>query len=318
MPAKVTLYPARGASRHFILHEGQSPQAGRDPGNEFVVDDLRVSARHAIFEWTGRGWSLRDLGSKNGTFLTGSPATGQALQDEDWLSFGGLLARFEIVSEDDLHDLDSERARRLQTSVELQRDLARERDPRALLGRLLSSVISLTGAERGLILLIGPTGSLQAEVASGFAPAAAEDQFAGSLGAIERVLETGEAVVASDAANDSFLGKRASVLQLGIGTLACVPLKAEERLIGLVYVDGKKRGGTFTDLDLEILEALAANVSVVLSSLRIDREIRELLGGGGAALPEDRGFLDALGRRVAEIARNARAEPFARGSVPSP
>jgi len=51
-----------------------------------------------------------------------------------------------------------------------------------------------------------------------------------------------------------------------------------------------------------ILEALAANVSVVLSTLRIDREIREILGGSAANAPEERTFLDVLGRRVSEIA----------------
>src|SRR5947207_1352311 len=89
MAAKLTLYPARGASRHYILHDGETRQAGRDPAsNDFVFDDPRVSGSHARLEWTGRGWTLRDLGSKNGTFITGSPAAGTPLTDEDWVSFG--------------------------------------------------------------------------------------------------------------------------------------------------------------------------------------------------------------------------------------
>jgi hypothetical protein len=317
--AKLTLYPARGASRHFILRDGETRQAGRDPAaNDFVLDDPRVSGSHALLEWTGRGWTLRDLGSKNGTFVTGSPAAGTPLADEDWVSFGGLLARFELVSEEEVLALESDRARRLQTSVEILRELARERDPRALLERLLQSVLSLTGAERGFVLLIGPTGKLEAEVASGFSPGALGDRFEGSFGAIEHVLEMGESVVATDAANDPFLGKRPSVLELGIGTLACVPLSAENRRIGLIYVDGRKRSGTFTDLDLEILEALAANVSVVLSTVRMDREIREILGGSPGNAPEDRRFLDLLGQRVEEIARSSHPRAAPRGGLSSP
>ena len=319
MAAKLTLYPARGTSRHYILHDGETRQAGRDPAaNDFVFDDPRVSGSHARLEWTGRGWILSDLGSKNGTFVTGSPASRTPLADEDWVSFGGLLARFELVSEEELSTLESERARRLRTSVELQRELAAERDPRVLLERLLQSVLSVTGAERGFVLLIGPTGDLEAEVASGFSTGSLGESFEGSFGAIERVLETGESVVATDAANDAFLGRRPSVLELGIGTLACVPLSAENRRIGLIYVDGKKRAGVFTDLDLEILEALAASVSVILSTLRIDREIREILGGSPGNAPEDRRFLDVLGRRVLEIARAARPAGVARGSLSSP
>jgi hypothetical protein len=279
---------------------------GRDPeANTVVLDDPRVSARHALLEWTGTGWSLTDVSSKNGTYVAGVPASGAALRDGDWVSFGGLLARFDLVREDEIALLESERARRLQTSVEIARELASERDPRVLLERLLGSVLSLTSAERGVVLLVGPGGKLQAQVASGFSSADPADRFEGSLGAIERVLETGRSLVASDAVSDEYLGRRPSVLELGIGTLACVPLRSEDRAIGVVYVDGRKAGGVFTDLDLEILEALAANVAVVLSSVRIDREIRELLGGAGSQAP-DRGFLDALERRLSELAQSGR------------
>ena len=308
MAAKLTLYPSRGASRHVILREGESRQAGRDPAaNDLVLDDSRVSARHARLEWTGRAWKLTDLSSKNGTFVSGLPAEGRLLEDGDWVSFGGLLARFELVSDGELATLESERARRLQSSVEITRELAGEQDPRALLERLLRSVLSLTGAERGFVLLIGPAGKLKAEVASGFSGAGA-DGFEGSLGAVERVLETGESVVASNAAADTFLGQRPSVLELGIATLACVPLRSEERVIGLVYVDGRKEGGVFTDLDLEILETLAANVAVVLSTVRIDREIRELLESRSEPGSDER-FLERLERLVSETATSTRAEP---------
>jgi hypothetical protein len=318
--AKLTLYPARGASRHFILRDGESRQAGRDPGaNDLVLDDPRVSARHARLEWTGTGWSLSDLSSKNGTFVSGSPAGGEILHDEEWVSFGGLLARFELVCEEEIRSLETERARRLHTSVEITQELARERDPRVLLERLLQSVISLTGAERGLVLLIGPRGTLEAEIASGFLATALEERFEGSFGAIERVLETGESVVASDASSHAFLGKRPSVLELGITTLACVPLRSEDRVIGLVYVDGRKTGGVFTDLDLEILETVTANVSIVLSTVRIDREIRELLGANEDSEPDERRFLEALEQRVGEIARAGRSGGVAaRGAVRTP
>ena len=174
----------------------------------------------------------------------------------------------------------------------------------------------MTSAERGFVLLIGPHGTLEAEVASGFGSGATFDErFEGSFGAIERVLATGESVVASDAAADAFLGRRPSVLEQKITTLACVPLRSSDRVIGLIYVDGRKPGGAFTDLDLEILEALAGNVSVVLSTLRIDREIRELFSAGSVS--EDRGFLESLARRVGEIARNAAPARRAAPGVPS-
>ena len=176
----------------------------------------------------------------------------------------------------------------------------------------------MTCAERGFVLLVGAGGKLEAQVASGFPPGPLGESFEGSLGAIEHVLQSGESVVVSDAGADPLLGQRPSVVGSKIGTLACVPLVSGERVIGLIYVDGRKREGAFSDLDLEILEALAANVSVVLSTVSIDREIRELLGREGSST-EDRGFLDALDRRVSEIVRGTSSpDRSARGALGSP
>jgi hypothetical protein len=300
---KLTLYPARGASRYFVLEDGMDRVAGRDPASDLVLEDTRVSAWHARFTWVGSGWSLHDLGSKNGTFVNGFPIAETVLADEDWISFGGLLSQFELVSGDEVRALELQRRSRLQTSVELTQELSSDLDPRTLLRRLVGSVLQVTGAERGFVLLLAADGSLHAEVAAGFSPTEPLDRFAGSFGAIRKVLETGRSVVALDAQSDAFLGKRPSVVAMGLGALACVPLSVENRVIGLIYVDGRKQGGTFTDLDLEILEALAEHASLVVASLRIDREIRELLQApAGTPSTDASGFLDELAQRVGELA----------------
>lgn len=42
---------------------------GRGPGCTLRLDDRQVSAEHASIWWTREGWRLRDLGSRNGTWL---------------------------------------------------------------------------------------------------------------------------------------------------------------------------------------------------------------------------------------------------------
>jgi hypothetical protein len=42
---------------------------GRSPACDLRVDDPRVSSEHASLAWTGAVWELRDLGSKNGSFI---------------------------------------------------------------------------------------------------------------------------------------------------------------------------------------------------------------------------------------------------------
>jgi len=60
------------AGRTIALHEG--PNAiGRDPDAAVFIDSSKVSRRHALITIAAAGATLSDLGSKNGTFVNGSP-----------------------------------------------------------------------------------------------------------------------------------------------------------------------------------------------------------------------------------------------------
>jgi len=309
VPAKLTLYPSEGVSRHFLLREARS--IGRDPECDILLEDPRVSTRHALLRPTGPTWVLQDLQSKNGTFVNAIRITEGLLADEDWVSFGGMLARFEVISEAQVEALKSERSRRLQTFSEARRILDENLEPRALLKTLMGSVLDLTGAERGYLLLFAPEGEVRAEIVAGYGtPASPVERFEGSFGAIERVLRSALSVVTSNAKADAYLGKRPSVVEMGIESLACVPMRSEGQTVGLIYVDGRKRGGPFTDLDVEILEALADHATLVVGSLRLDLQIRELIGAPPAeANGSSPAFLEELERRVGELARASAVAP---------
>ena len=42
---------------------------GRSPSARVRCDSPRVSQEHAIVRWSSAGWLVRDLGSRNGTWL---------------------------------------------------------------------------------------------------------------------------------------------------------------------------------------------------------------------------------------------------------
>jgi ABC transport system ATP-binding/permease protein len=50
------------------LQAGRSYYVGRDPQSDIVVNDSRVSWRHAVLRQEGTTWLLEDVGSTNGTF----------------------------------------------------------------------------------------------------------------------------------------------------------------------------------------------------------------------------------------------------------
>ncbi|MEU3145904.1 FHA domain-containing protein [Streptomyces sp. NPDC006999] len=57
--------------RTWTLDPSRSYTLGRDPQGDVVLDDARVSWRHATISFNGRTWVVADHGSTNGTFAQG-------------------------------------------------------------------------------------------------------------------------------------------------------------------------------------------------------------------------------------------------------
>ncbi|ASQ93835.1 FHA domain-containing protein [Streptomyces sp. 11-1-2] len=55
----------------WTLDPSRSYSLGRDPQGDMVLDDARVSWRHATVRWGGRSWVIEDQGSTNGTYVQG-------------------------------------------------------------------------------------------------------------------------------------------------------------------------------------------------------------------------------------------------------
>lgn len=61
---------------------------GRDPTNSLVLNDIKVSRQHAVIRWEGTAFVVRDLGSRNGSFVNNDRIQVQPLIDGDILRIG--------------------------------------------------------------------------------------------------------------------------------------------------------------------------------------------------------------------------------------
>jgi signal transduction histidine kinase len=67
---------------------------GRDSTSSIRLVDTEVSRRHAEFRFVNGAWQVRDVGSANGTFVNGQPATDTPLQPGDRVQIGQSVLVF--------------------------------------------------------------------------------------------------------------------------------------------------------------------------------------------------------------------------------
>src|SRR6266542_3605567 len=75
---------------------------GRSPRAPLRLDSSYVSAQHASIRWTADGWELRDLGSRNGTWVDGNALkSGETirLQRGCKVSFGHADQTWELIDD---------------------------------------------------------------------------------------------------------------------------------------------------------------------------------------------------------------------------
>ena len=75
------------AGSRFLL-DTETVTAGRSPDSEIFLDDVTVSRKHAEFRRTGDGFTVRDVGSLNGTYVNRDRIDSVLLQGGDEVQIG--------------------------------------------------------------------------------------------------------------------------------------------------------------------------------------------------------------------------------------
>ena len=127
---------------------------------------------------------------------------------------------------------------------------------------VMRKAIELMQAERGLIMLLDENGALQIRTAYNLCQEEMmEEEFRISNSVTSQVAATGKSVYTSDALSDERYAQQASVVELHLRSIMCVPIKDKDEIIGVIYVDNSNEARMFLKSDLYLFELYAQAVS---------------------------------------------------------
>jgi hypothetical protein len=275
MQARLTDYPPDQAAITCPLDPAGTLRIGRAVDDGLRLDHPSVSRQHAELAFRDGTWRLRDLGSKNGSFVDGIRVHDMPLARACWLRRGDIYLEFSPISAAEAEASErGQRQRRASISARTARldGLAQLDD---LLEASLRGVVELAQCERGFVLLAqGDRFAVRASLA--LTPAQlSSSAFSGSVSAIRRALDQRRSVVVNDVGLDPWLASRASVVAGELNAVVCLPLLDGRRALGAIYADRVRPGPAITTLDLELLEAFAETASLWLAA----RRTSDLLAG---------------------------------------
>ena len=300
-----------GESRQWLL-ERSPVSLGRASGNAIQVLDGTVSKEHAELALTGDRWTIRDLGSRNGTRVNGRDAiSALPIAAGDRVEVGHvLLTVSEGLRDDTTRFTTSEHvgsALKLKVSDVLQKPTGAASDtgrvlhvlaeagqllvvPRPLdetCQAILSIVESAVPTNRLVILLRDGAGSAPAagassdlrQVAARYRGGRADEPLALSKTILNSVLAENTSIITSDAANDPRFLSQNSIIAHAIHSAMAVPLFDNERVLGILYADSSDPLVNYGQRELELLTLLGNMAAVKITNVRLyeDEQVRQRL-----------------------------------------
>ena len=288
---------------------------GRSVDNDIRVAGSMVSRHHCRIEVAPGGAWVHDLGSANGTLVNGERVEHRLVTPSDEVQIGKSLLTFtppaahtagdgEGLDEDvGMATLTGEAQRErqnLRVFARITRGLLRETDLQRLLRLIVDSAIDLVGAERGFLILT-PGATPAGEAGTGRAGSSTdagriEDMKVRiarsfdradipvpasrlSMGIAGRVLNEREGVLSVDAGHDVRFDGMASVEDLQLRSVMCLPIFAagpeESAVEGVLFVDNRLQEGAFDEDDLDLMRMLSDQASIAIANARLMAELRE-------------------------------------------
>jgi sigma-B regulation protein RsbU (phosphoserine phosphatase) len=267
---------------------------GRRETNDLRLAGSEVSRDHAEIVAASGGFVVRDKQSRYGTYVNDEPVTERPLAHGDRIRLGrsgGAELVFLLADTAAAQDKAATTAigdlRQIAALLDGLRALGSGRVLDDVLALVLDSAIEVTGAERGFIMLANTENALEFKLARGRRQQTLPGtSFATSRKIPEEVFRTGDPKILADLLDGELANVHMGTVALGIRNVQCVPLKlvryvdkadavADERRIGVLYLDSREKGSFLSGSTRGALETLATEAAVAIENARLYRETME-------------------------------------------
>lgn len=191
----------------------------------------------------------------------------------------GLLARYSFdyrKTDTFAREDESEKLYRL---LEINRTINSNIDNEELLMRIMDAAIELTGAERGFLLLADTKKDLKLELCRGIEFEGKKGEYSRSIA--QEVFLSGEALISTNAQDDSRFSHVDSIHQLKLKSVLAIPIHAQNEKIGVIYLESRFKSGRFSSADERLLTAFGDQVAIAINNaqlIELNRKRSEELG----------------------------------------
>jgi sigma-B regulation protein RsbU (phosphoserine phosphatase) len=178
-------------------------------------------------------------------------------------SLGALQKTLDQLAEDRSQATQNERLARLYT---VSRLIGSSIDLQTVLEQVMDAIIELTHAEHGFLMLL-EEGQLSIRVARNFDRETLNKDASGvSRTVTNRVLETGTAVITTNAQEDTRFSDQESVIAMALSSIMASPLRLQGKVIGVIYVDNRALKGLFVEDDLQLLDMFGDQAAIAIGN----------------------------------------------------
>ncbi len=140
-------------------------------------------------------------------------------------------------------------------------------DLQTCLDQVMDAIIELSGAERGFLMMIDDKRVLSIKVARNFDQETIESSdFTLSRTITSKVLETGQALVTTNAQEDPRFAGQKSIVDNALRSIIASPLRVRGQVLGVMYVDNRFQTGVFSDEDLNLLDSFGEQAAIAIDN----------------------------------------------------